>query len=138
MPHTPEPWRYEDPGYSFGCAAHVYDETGRVLIATCHASGATWYAAVDNGRRIVAAVNACAGIPTAALEQGVVRNLLAACEAMIRVEEERVRRSRATDPYWNPKERPGSPPDLALYLEAVRLAREAVAKAKGGAPDGTA
>lgn len=35
-----------------------------------------------NARRIVAAVNACDGIPIEALEQSAVKRLLAACEAL--------------------------------------------------------
>ena len=81
--HTPEPWHYEmeysvttifapdlfgqDP-YAAYIAEIDGQDVGRFATAEQH---------VANARRIVAAVNACKGIPTEALEQGVVGELLA-------------------------------------------------------------
>jgi hypothetical protein len=42
-----------------------------------------WDTVRANARRIVACVNACTGIPTEALEGGVVADLLAACKAVL-------------------------------------------------------
>ena len=67
---TPEPWHIEN-------LWHVLSEDGR-LIAGCggHDSNIpgdnTFQDNQTNARRIVACVNACAGIPTEALEAGVV------------------------------------------------------------------
>ena len=84
--HSPEPW---------DCAAQttMYSIEGRELTmievrANLTEAGwdsvafveAIWPGAHDNARRIVAAVNACAGIPTEALEQGVIRQLVNALE----------------------------------------------------------
>ncbi len=84
--HSPEPW---------DCAAQttMYSIEGRELTmievrANVTKAGwdtvafveAIWPGAHDNARRIVAAVNACAGIPTEALEQGVIRQLVNALE----------------------------------------------------------
>lgn len=126
MPHTPEPWRSREAP---GRAAEVYGADGKTLVATCPAMGETYWIAPDNARRITAAVNACAGLPTPALERGVVRDLLSACEALLKCEHERIRRSQTVDPAWTPEDGGGLEPDYALYAEAVRLAREAVSKA---------
>lgn len=56
----PEPWFIEDADY-------ILDATGET-VAEAHAP-AGWLAK-DRARRIVACVNACAGIPTEALEAG--------------------------------------------------------------------
>lgn len=67
--HTPEPWRasdYATSGGSSGACIMVGDDT--VLdLPYCEA----WSSEVQdaNARRIVACVNACAGIPTDKLEQ---------------------------------------------------------------------
>jgi hypothetical protein len=79
--HTPEPWHYDkswlvdyiiahDPtgqepyGIYVAEIAHGDDVVGRFATREQHEA---------NGRRIVAAVNACQGISTEALQQGVVR-----------------------------------------------------------------
>lgn len=71
MSHTAEPWRVEGnkliegptPGFGIGS---VYASSFGADTAEMEA----------NARRIVSAVNACAGIPTEALEAGVVGDLL--------------------------------------------------------------
>lgn len=64
MRHTKEPWRYE-----FGKDGHEvwapHGETGSMRIAAC-GFAATFDK--DNARRIIACVNACAGIPIEMLE----------------------------------------------------------------------
>ncbi len=77
--HTPTPW-------GFGSGLHVRKvEKGhkdRSIIGTfsTHLGREEMEA---NGRRIVAAVNACEGISTKALEEGVVKDLLEACRAAL-------------------------------------------------------
>src|SRR5690349_9702029 len=78
VPHTPEPWNYDmdfivasdptgqHPDIYIAEIAHSDDE-GRIAPYDQHQA---------NSSRIVAAVNACAGIPTEALEQGIVAELL--------------------------------------------------------------
>lgn len=79
--HTPEPWMYNH-------AAIVQDSQGSVL-ADCEIippAGGTIpppTEEVANARRIVAAVNACKGISTEALEQGVVAELLAKLKTLL-------------------------------------------------------
>ena len=79
--HTPEPWRYVE----------MYEECIPKVLATgptgypeCTASVPVWRRNIKeanaNARRIVACVNACAGIPTEALEQflpGLVKDAVA-------------------------------------------------------------
>lgn len=69
--HTKGPWRVGSSGrtVSAGFGQRVATITDRDEAGT-------------NARRICAAVNACEGIPSAALEAGVVKDLLAACEAV--------------------------------------------------------
>jgi hypothetical protein len=76
--HTPEPWTYNH-------MAVVQDARGRI-VADCEIvaggdSDGLPEEEVANARRICAAVNACRGIPTGALEQGVVGELLEALQA---------------------------------------------------------
>jgi len=60
---------------------------GDALIARVYAAAGLGTAeGAANARRIVAAVNACEGISTGALEQGVVADLLAACEEIVSTE----------------------------------------------------
>jgi hypothetical protein len=75
--HTPEPWY----------VSTLADNTPVVQSATleednfiCQVEGRDNDEAHANARRICAAVNACGGIPTEALEQGVVRELVEALE----------------------------------------------------------
>jgi hypothetical protein len=77
--HTPEPWEYRP--YEDGKPI----TNGQIAIAYMDAyepeddDNGTWAQETDaNARRLVAAINACAGISTEALEQGVVAELLSA------------------------------------------------------------
>ena len=70
--HTPEPWSHELPRIAGDIGEFRPD--GRVF-ASCHEPQAK-----GNARRIVACVNACARIPTEALEGGVIGELIAATE----------------------------------------------------------
>lgn len=76
--HTSEPWhasstRYGNPG------ASVKDRHGQV-VADCHTFDQSIAQREANARRIVACVNACAGIPTEALESGAIASLMAAAK----------------------------------------------------------
>jgi hypothetical protein len=80
--HTPEPWRYEmDPSVSNILAP---DPTGEfpngIYVAEIDGEDVGRFATYEqheaNARRICAAVNACQGIPTAALESSLVKELL--------------------------------------------------------------
>jgi hypothetical protein len=79
--HSPEPWT---------CSGQaILQDAGGTIIADCEivtdtdAQDVTPDLENANARRIVAAVNACQGVPTNALEQGAVRKLLAALEGLI-------------------------------------------------------
>jgi hypothetical protein len=77
--HTPAPWRVSRRPIVNTCNVEIKHGDDLVAVAACR----TWgYGAVAdkaesqaNARRIIAAVNACEGIATSALEQGVVRDL---------------------------------------------------------------
>ena len=65
MTHSPEPWECHDKGTEFPTICKVRDD------GSCHeiaeltgCQGMTHEERVANGERIVACVNACAGIPT--------------------------------------------------------------------------
>ena len=62
MGHTPEPWRFNE------AQADIDGQNGEA-IAVCYWNDDDGEGALLNGRRIVACVNACAGIDTAYLEQ---------------------------------------------------------------------
>jgi hypothetical protein len=65
--HTPEPWRLEEDSYSSGFrGANDFYVGGIEAVAEVDKA---------NARRIVAAVNACVGIPTEELESGSIRSL---------------------------------------------------------------
>lgn len=73
--HTPEPWHADD----YTVFANWTGRGGDV-VADCGDSEHEADEQDANARRIVATVNACAGIPTASLEQGVVAKLVKALE----------------------------------------------------------
>lgn len=78
--HTPEPWLYQrmatiEEKYSIGNSPNSR-LTGEGQVTA-------FIGSKDNASRICAAVNACAGIPTEALEQGVVQNLIDAASDLI-------------------------------------------------------
>lgn len=97
--HTPEPWevQYEwcDCGGEYPCGHGQYpyeivapntliprwhNEKGTPAIVTRFEGDDSNETNMANARRIIAAVNACKGISTEALESGVVAELLAACK----------------------------------------------------------
>jgi hypothetical protein len=94
--HTPEPWRSE---INTDGEAYVQDERGCTL-ATVHGRGTLQGKILDiredNARRICAALNACAGISTEALEAGVVAELV---EALKRFIEEMLTWNSTMGPY---------------------------------------
>lgn len=74
--HTPEPWEAKPQHTTaYGTPIHTVQPNGRDEYD--HIANVFGEA---NARRIAAAVNACAGIPTEALEGGVVAELLARCK----------------------------------------------------------
>jgi len=79
--HTPEPWRYVDDS----TPADKELGLGQYCIET--ADGAFDVASLLNSeadaRRICAAVNACQGISTEALEQGAVKQLVQAIDGLL-------------------------------------------------------
>ena len=82
MAYTPEPWVQHDADYCpdeiWGALDYVDNGVRGQLVCTLADNDRL----EANARRIVAAVNACAGIPTDALEAGAVADLLAACESI--------------------------------------------------------
>ena len=72
-----------------------------------------WDIAMANAARIVAAVNACAGISTESLEQGVVADLLAACGSVVKL--------------WIPS----TDGQVVILRTALDEAQAAISKAKG-------
>lgn len=80
--HSPEPWR-SDP------------DCGAILDSNDNICAEAWQYGTDpegtaeaNERRIVAAVNACAGIPTAALESGALETALRRLDTVAMAAEE--------------------------------------------------
>ena len=71
----------------------------------------------NDARRLAAAWNACEGISTGALEEGVVADLLAACEFAVT--------------YDNSGVRAFVPPRGGLYTDLILRARAATSRAKG-------
>ena len=64
MSHTPEPWSYD---LSDGCDLRIYSETNSNIVYGCGCCGSPNCEDAD-ARRIVACINACAGISTEQLE----------------------------------------------------------------------
>jgi hypothetical protein len=117
--HTPEPWDcdastifYATPDESDGMT--MIEVRARVTEAgwdTVAFIEATWPGAEVNARRIVAAVNACAGIPTQLLEQGVVAELLEACQYVQPHLEEYV--------HWHHKHQGGCSVEMEQALDLI-------------------
>ncbi len=61
--HSPEPW-------------HYVGDSGAIEDASGHMCAEAWVREDANARRIVAAVNACAGLSTEALEKGLIDQAL--------------------------------------------------------------
>jgi hypothetical protein len=78
--HTPEPWEHHDNGLIYGQCGEDDVEAPFVCDviedSAMQALGMLSPVEEANARRICAAVNACKGISTEALEQGVVAELL--------------------------------------------------------------
>lgn len=119
--HTPEPWRLKAGSRTnmieakSGRRAHPSDDGWRIVATYQDACESFAGDDVDanlaaNGRRIVACVNACAGISTDALENNVVADLLLTCKALV-------------------ADCAGS----AEHWDSMKAARAVIAKAEGGA-----
>lgn len=77
--HTPEPWKYTDDPSDGCCWTHHVETVARDPQMPDYAHGSVAdISGEENARRIVACVNACAGIPTEALEAGVIGDAYAA------------------------------------------------------------
>lgn len=89
--HAPEPWRMSSERRNIsntieaqsGRALYEGDDGFRTVASYQPRDGRDDVECMANGERIVACVNACQGITTAALDGGVVADLLAACEAAL-------------------------------------------------------
>jgi hypothetical protein len=66
--HAPEPWRSGTTYGAYGRLGTITDATGLTI---------DWCIDDDSRRRIVACVNACAGLPVEALEAGALADLIA-------------------------------------------------------------
>jgi hypothetical protein len=88
-PHTPEPWHYETD-YSI-TTIFAPDPTGQdpygTYVAEIDGQDVGRFASREqheaNARRLCAAVNACQGISTEALERGVIRELREALDYLL-------------------------------------------------------
>ena len=69
--HTPEPWRAEGAVIYSGCSPIVE-------VSPLENESED----IANLERIVACVNACAGIPTNALLNGIIKKMITACKAI--------------------------------------------------------
>lgn len=79
--HTAEPWQWKTIGLH-PRKAFIFDRETRFIAETDDADMNTRDANA-NARRIVACVNACRSITTAALEAGVVAEMLAALRGLV-------------------------------------------------------
>jgi hypothetical protein len=115
--HTPEPWRFNE------AQADIDGQNGEA-IAVCYWNDDDGEGALLNGRRIVACVNACAGIPTDHLERcnaiGAVDEILKERNALKQQRDELL--LALIDIIEN-----------GLSTSRIRKAREAIAKVKGEA-----
>ncbi|HJT77879.1 MAG TPA: hypothetical protein VJ739_11820 [Gemmataceae bacterium] len=85
--HTPEPWEYADSGLIYGQCGEDDDEAPFVCDvvedSAMQAFGTLSPVEEANARRICAAVNACRGVSTEALEQGAIADLRHALQALL-------------------------------------------------------
>lgn len=88
--YTPEPWTVTEnlPSGSYGPSLTIRKDR-QIVIASLTGSALHNGQAPGNARRIVACVNACAGIPTEALEGGAVSDAMKALQAMANVQSSR-------------------------------------------------
>lgn len=75
--HTPEPWHHGKE-VSLHDTQLIYSSNGRLIADAGRILGRSQSEMQSNARRICAAVNSVAGIPTESLESGVVGEMLAA------------------------------------------------------------
>lgn len=136
--HTPEPWALADRRGA--PLPNVTIFAGNIAVASIegvHMRDNHWSnwthetadaqdaVALANGRRIVAAVNACEGISVKSLERGVVADLLTACEAAMEMLDD-IGNELAADPRY-----------MAYFgknghgLRVVQKMQAAIAKARG-------
>jgi len=107
--HTPGPWEIDE-------FHNIQTPDGQLLlggVVTPMTAGSSMQTAHVNASRIVAAVNACEGISTKALEDGVVKELLEALE------------------YYTEAKCSVVDGDQIIGIDDGDLARAALAKAKG-------
>ena len=74
--HTPEPWVYAEGGKY----PEIYSSGGILICDWDDRNDCVEAPSTEDGERIVACVNACKGIPTEALEFGVVMVMTSAAE----------------------------------------------------------
>ena len=82
MPHNPEPWWLDDYGFIASGSGDTY-----CTVADPHCRPTADYGDENeaNGHRIVAAVNACKGISTEALHQGVIAEMIEVLQQVARI-----------------------------------------------------
>lgn len=78
--HTPEPWEIEKGSMIVGNRIAIKQPHAFDWVASVQVSNMPNYE--ENARRIVAAVNACQGLSTEALEDGVVGEMIKALECI--------------------------------------------------------
>lgn len=108
--HTSAPWVYTLDARGI-CGLHQANNATGVPVRIGEIVNKSQREAEANARRIIAAVNACEGISTQALEQGVIAELLEALKELYKAEEEY-----------------GDPANVAINSVWLK-ARDAIAKA---------
>ncbi|KKN14749.1 hypothetical protein LCGC14_0993020 [marine sediment metagenome] len=114
--HTEEPWgkeRYDISNPFAPSIPHIFIEGGGRTIADVGLWTDLAAKQEANAARILAAVNACAGLSTEALERGVVKDLLAACGSVVKL--------------WIPRDNG----QVVILRAALDEAQAALSKAKG-------
>lgn len=130
MSHTKEPWRVCGRTVSGPKGLLIEDSYGEA-IAVVHEGGCDDEA---DARRIVAAVNACAGIPTDALESGVARQVLDEIEAAVKLEKQRDELLAALEELHRVNlNNYKHDPDDYKNTRQCQMAEAAIASVKGGA-----
>ena len=82
--HTAEPWEHNGNGLIYGqCGEDHFDPALVCDVMDQPAMGTLLPVEEANARRICAAINACQGLPTEALERGVVTELRHALQALL-------------------------------------------------------
>ena len=128
--HTPEPWSLLEAGDSIKHQVPVSSD--RTSILTIATEGAIAFGAVysaDDARRIVACVNACAGLPTEQLEVSPLGGVLNGVAGLIAQRDELL---AALEIIAASEEFHGDS-FVCEFGTLQGVARAAIAKAKGGA-----